>query len=40
MATTTRSKNKAIALLSEIRDRCGTECKAYKSLADAIKAAG
>ena len=32
--------NKAIALLGEIRDRCGTDCKAYKSLADAIEAAG
>ena len=31
--------NKAIALLGEIRDRCGTDCKAYQSLADAIEAA-
>lgn len=31
---------KAKALLAEIRDRCGTECEPYKSLAAAIKEAG
>ena len=33
-------KGKAIALLKEIRDRCGTDCKEYQTLSDAIGAAG
>lgn len=32
--------DKAIALLAEIRDRCGTDCEPYKSLAAAIDTAG
>ena len=31
---------KARALLAEIRDRCGTECKPYINLANAIEASG